>query len=82
MPYIYRPSRARLALEVKQLPETAGELNYCITQLCQRYLEREGDSYTVRNEIIGALECAKLEFYRRAVVPFECRKILENGDIY
>jgi len=32
--------------------------------------------------VIGALEACKLEFYRRAVVPYEDKKIKENGDVY
>lgn len=30
----------------------------------------------------GAIECAKLEFVRRVVSPYEDQKILENGDVY
>ena len=30
----------------------------------------------------GALECAKLEFYRRVVSKYEDQKILDNGDVY
>ena len=30
----------------------------------------------------GALECAKLEFARRIVAPYEDAKIKENGDVY
>jgi len=31
---------------------------------------------------MGALEGAKLEFYRRVVVPYEEKKMKENGDVY
>ena len=31
---------------------------------------------------IGALEAAKLEFYRRVVAPYEDQKMLDNGDVY
>jgi len=34
------------------------------------------------NAIIGALECAKLELYRRVAAPYEDDKIAENGDVY
>ena len=34
------------------------------------------------NAIIGALECAKLELYRRVAAPYEDDKIIENGDVY
>ena len=61
-----------------------GELNYLITELCLAYLSPEIGpvSYQDYNDIVGALESAKLEFYRRSVVPFEDQKILQNGDVY
>ena len=39
-------------------------------------------TYQTMNDIIGALEGAKLEFYRRVVVPYENDKIEQNGDVY
>jgi len=33
-------------------------------------------------DAIGALECAKLELYRRVAAPYEDTKIAENGDVY
>lgn len=30
----------------------------------------------------GAIEAAKLEFYRRVVAPYEDQKLLDNGDVY
>lgn len=63
-------------------PVTPGELNYKITKTCIDYARSKGTSYTTYNEIIGALECAKMEMYRRAVAPYEDTKITENGDVY
>jgi hypothetical protein len=34
------------------------------------------------NDIIGALEACKLEFYRRLVSHYEDIKIRSNGDVY
>ncbi len=62
--------------------ETAGELNYVISMLCDDYLKRYGTIYDSLNEVVGVLECAKLEFYRRIVTPYEEDKISLNGDIY
>jgi len=31
---------------------------------------------------LGAIECAKLEFIRRVVSPYEDAKIVANGDVY
>ncbi len=59
-----------------------GELNYAITEMLINYLNRKGVSYTNMNEVIGVLECAKLELYRRMTAPYEDTKIEENGDVY
>jgi len=81
VPYI-EPSRRR-ALHQSQGPDTAGELNYAITRLCDRYLAIHGGvSYARVNEIVGVLECAKQEFYRRVAGPYEDRKLAANGDVY
>ncbi len=81
MPYIAKENRAQL-LERPNNPMDAGELNYLITRLCVGYLNRSNMKYTDYNEIIGVLECAKQEFYRRAIVPYEDRKIIIAGDVY
>ncbi len=59
-----------------------GELNYLLTMLGNLYLERHGLSYNTGSDVIKAFECAKLEFYRRVMVPYEDRKAVENGDVY
>jgi hypothetical protein len=65
------------------LPETPGELNYMISKTVDEYLVRKGTlRYAHLNEVIGALECAKLELYRRIAVPYEDQKITESGDVY
>jgi hypothetical protein len=33
------------------------------------------------SSLISEVECAKLEFYRRVVSPYEDEKIKENGDV-
>lgn len=63
-------------------PSTAGELNYYLTMTLLRYVGEKKLSYQTINDIIGALEGAKLEFYRRIVVPYEDKKKEENGDVY
>ena len=60
----------------------SGELNYVITQLCKNYFYHNGGRYQHINDIIGALECCKMEFYRRLAAPYEDKKIIENGDVY
>jgi hypothetical protein len=38
--------------------------------------------YANVNEMIGALECCKLELYRILIAPYEDVKIDENGGVY
>jgi hypothetical protein len=78
MPYIKPEDRKQL---VYRSPESAGELNYAITMLCKEYLAGSV-SYMRINDVLGALEGAKLEFYRRIAAPYEDTKIQENGDVY
>jgi len=63
-------------------PKTPGQLNYLFTTMLSQYLQLNGTSYQTINDIVGALEGAKLEFYRRVAVPYEDQKIKENGDVY
>ncbi|MCJ7828411.1 MAG: hypothetical protein MUP81_01560 [Dehalococcoidia bacterium] len=62
--------------------DTSGELNYLITMLGQVYLVQHGVSYRIFNEIIGAMECAKFETYRRQIANLEDMKKQENGDVF
>jgi len=82
MPYIKTEARDRLSEFGWPQPKTAGELNYCITRLAVDYLDGHDMNYYTINEIIGVLECAKQEFYRRMAAPYEDVKIAENGDVY
>ena len=85
MPYITRPQRVELSRgydDRVRLADDPGELNYNLTFLVHEYLIRKGNTYYVDyNEVIGVLEAVKLEFYRRAVAPYEDKKIKENGDL-
>ena len=80
MPYLDKGIRA--SLEEGRMPQEAGELNYLVTRLCDAFLMRTGLSYKNINQAIGALECAKLELYRRVASPYEDRKAIQNGDVY
>ena len=87
MPYIPKNMRpqynAVLALirVNKSAFECVGELNYLITKICNIYLKKKGISYTSLNEVVGVLECVKLELTRRKVVPYEKEKMETNGDV-
>lgn len=84
MPYIKQTRRIELGTlrdGVFEIPQTAGELNYLFTQMALAYISTWHTDYQKINDVLGALEGAKLEFYRRIVVPYEQKKIEENGDI-
>ena len=80
MPYIKSYLRYDLE-EFQRDPDDAGELNFVLSKIIDIYL---GTSYGYSNlnEVIGVLECCKLELYRRIAVPYEDQKIIENGDVY
>lgn len=59
-----------------------GELNRAITELILKYLHDQKPRYETINNIIGALECAKMEMYRRVAIPYEDKKAAEHGDLY
>lgn len=85
MPYINKERRkvlGRLLETPVAYPKTAGELNYRLTMTMLDYCVEKEVGYQLINEIMGAIECAKLEFYRRVAAPYEDVKITENGDVY
>jgi len=80
MPYIKEGRREDLEAGLSM--SVPGELNYKITLLLNQYMNVKGLNYQTINDILGALEGAKHEFYRRVAVPYENKKIDENGDVY
>ncbi len=78
MPYIDKVYR----VAANEEPMTAGELNYKITQVLIEYQISKSLNYQTLNDILGALEGAKAEFYRRVVVPYEEAAKERNGDVY
>ena len=83
MPYIDSSSlnRENLTPSSENDPMTAGELNFCITCMCDQYLAHNLD-YQAINDVVGALEGAKLEMYRRIAAPYEDYKKAVNGEVY
>ncbi len=82
VPYITPERRDQLSKDENVAAENPGELNYVFTEVALDYLRRRGTSYQTINDIIGALEGAKLEFYRRVAAPYEFKKMTENGDVF
>lgn len=85
MPYIEHISREKWDKVLKNLlylvdeQANVGSINYILTRIITAC---PLDSYYSINSMIGVLECAKLELYRRIAVPYEENKKEENGDVY
>ncbi len=80
MPYIKPESRDPL-IQSREA-QSPGELNFLFTKDVVAYVERKGLSYQTVNDVLGALDGARQEFYRRVAAPYEDQKIKENGDVY
>jgi hypothetical protein len=92
MPYIKPKDREKWASIIESCNAVdscllVGDLNYLITKIVDKYIQQQedihkGEHYQIYNSAIGALECAKLELYRRLIAPYEDIKIKQNGDVY
>jgi len=60
--------------------EYPGDWNYLFSRLIWDEFSRD-PSYKAANNLLGMLEAVKQEFYRRKVVPYEEKKMKENGDL-
>lgn len=91
MPYIGAEDRKwvdpiidKLVAELRGGVVTKGAMNYIVTRMMLAFIGLQsttGPTYSDFNDAIGVLECVKLELYRRHVVPYEDKKIAENGDV-
>ena len=92
MPYIKENYRKELQESIDQLaqkiqsihqnhPEQTrdGLLNFAVTELLNEVFPDA--RYTDFNELIGFLECCKLEYYRKKIAPYEDLKEQENGSV-
>lgn len=80
MPYLTQGERASLDDGRKALK--GGDLNYQISKLLNDFVAMKQLNYAAINEAMGALECAKLEFYRRVASNYEDLKAKQNGEVY
>lgn len=92
MPYIKKEFRDELTPLIDALSQKINEihaanpaqtrdglLNFSVTEtLNQVYPDAR---YTDMNELIGMLECCKLEYYRKTIAPYEDLKEAENGAV-
>ncbi len=93
MPYIPREDRPAYDGLIDQLAETLaaqapaqrkGHANYVITQVLRKAWGvdvPDGESYANYADVIGTLECAKQELYRRWVGAYEDKAIARHGDL-
>jgi hypothetical protein len=94
MPYITQQKRATLDPIIDTLCQelvnhaiddpnnnTEGNLNYTITRMLKLLYGNSTVSYRDVNDIVGVLECIKLEYYRKMAAPYEDVKELENGPV-
>jgi len=85
MPYIKKDLRLKFEHALDSIARAdindAGELNYLVTMIFRLYCAMHGDCYQTFNDVLGAMEGSKLEFYRRYISDYEDEKINNNGDL-
>jgi len=85
VPYIPPEDRVRFDRALEPLLSllkfaTPGELNYLISRIVWYKWEQER-RYATANNLVGMLECVKVEFLRRHLGPYEDGAMLKNGDL-
>ena len=85
MPYIAKSQKEKIdkgliALNLSEFKD-AGSLNYAVHKLIAQYFSQNEQDYQSFNDVIGVLDCAKMEIYRRLIAEYEEKKILQNGDV-
>lgn len=84
MPYIKSELKTKFDSNLIKISEAifnSGELCYCIYKLLILYLNKNEKNFSNLSQILSSIECAKLEFYRKEIAPYEDKKIIENGDV-
>ncbi len=93
MPYIPQEDRTAYDALIGPLAETLrtqqtdrrkGHANYVITQILRKAWGvdcAENESYSNYADLIGTLECAKQELYRRWLADYEDKAIVKHGDL-
>lgn len=66
--------------QMLNLTEDAGKLNYVCTRLALAVMGQP--KYWKIALISGVLSNVASEFYRKLAIPYEDKKIAENGDVY
>lgn len=85
MPYIKEAIKETIDLPYVR---DDGQLTYVIDKMAEELLSQKCDydwdnlSYAMVAQVVGDIECAKLEFARRILFLLEDRKLVENGDCF
>lgn len=86
MPYLKKEERSYYNDLIAQIERhsitSPGELNFLVTLLIKQSMKDKTINYSLLNGIVGALDCAKEEFRRRILNPYEDSKIISNSDVY
>ena len=88
MPYISRKDRGKYQNILTELAslipqdrmQRPGHINYIVSLLLEKVYGNQM-RYADHNEVIGVINCIAEEFYRRKTVPYEDKKIEEEGDL-
>ena len=90
MPYIKQELRTKINVGLDELIDqinhlsTEGNINGLVTFALYsivKYFYGYTESFDKISDGIKVLECAKLEFARQVLNPYEDKKIKENGDV-
>jgi len=89
MPYISKPMRDYVdqghedTINFLGTHATNGEFAYFLARVMDLRCRKGGDiSYNLLSSVLGDLEMAKLEFYRRVGGEYERGKLKQNGEVY
>jgi len=90
MPYLTDDARAKIDDHINDLIDVLintdvsvpGGLNYAICRVADGVIAAKGESYSIYNTLLGSVEAAKLEIYRRMVAPYEDVKCQANGEVF
>jgi hypothetical protein len=75
-----RKALAEIEMDYSGDNNAEGNLNYVISSLLAKIYSR--GNYRDINDVVGVLECAKMEYYRKVAAPYEDEKATENGKVY
>lgn len=85
MPYIDKESRVKFTKAIEEIGNnisSVGEMNYVISMICKSYIDKNGKSYKIFNDLMGIISGVDKELYRMVIAEYEDQKIEVNGKVY